>query len=288
MTDRHACGRGWGLWLVALLLLGGSGCETLNTLGSDSKPTARIAGARLTGVSTEAAKLTFDIDVSNPYQVPLPLTNLDFSLATQGSPFVTGSAASQGTVPAKGKKRIELPVSTRFADLLSAVQGVRPGQVVPYTANFTFSAEAPAVGTISLPVTHQGELPIPAAPTVELVSIKWQELSLDTARAVMSLRVINRNAFPIDLNRLGYALTLSDTEVLQSGLGKQAKFEPNGGEQVLEIPLSFSPKRLGFAGLQMLGGRGAGYKIAGTMNADTPYGPIEMPYEKSGETVFRR
>jgi LEA14-like dessication related protein len=285
MLDRGLLRVGW-VMVLALLLLS-VGCESLDRLGAENRPTAKIVGARLAGVNTEAANLVFDVDVSNPYAFPLPLTNLDFSLATQGSPFVSGTAASQGEVPAKGKKRIAIPVSTRFAELFSAAQGVKPGEVVPYTANFNFTAEAPAVGTVSLPVTHRGELPIPTSPEVELKDIRWQALSIDEARATMSLRVVNKNAFPIDLNRLGYTLALAGVDVLQTGIGSEAKFTP-GGEQLLEVPLSFSPKRLGVAGFQMLGGRGAGYRIAGTMSAATPYGPIEMPYEKKGETVFRR
>jgi LEA14-like dessication related protein len=104
----------------------------------------------------------------------------------------------------------------------------------------------------------------------------------------MSLKVVNVNAFPLDLNALRYALSLGGVEVIESSLGSQVKFKANGGEQTLEIPLSFSPQRLGYAALQMLGGRGADYRIAGTMSAGTPFGAIEMPYEKSGSTVFRR
>jgi LEA14-like dessication related protein len=285
MFDRGSSRVGWVMVLATLLL--SVGCESLDKIGTENRPTAKIVGARLAGVNTEAANLVFDVDVSNPYAFPLPLTNLDFALATQGAPFVTGTARSQGEVPAKGKKRIAVPVSTRFSELFAVAQGVKPGQVVPYVANFNFTAEAPAIGTVSLPVTHSGELPIPTSPQVELKQIRWDALSIEEARATMLIRVVNRNAFPIEINRVGYTLELGGIHILDTGIGSGAKFEANG-EQTLEAPLTFSPKRLGAVGFQMLGGRGAGYRFAGTVNASTPQGPIDMPFEKKGETVFRR
>jgi LEA14-like dessication related protein len=279
--------------LLLVSLVGCKGAESF--LGGSSTPTAKLAGAKLRNVTLDAANLVFDVDVSNPYAVPLPLTNLDYALSTGsggggGNPFASGSSASQGEVPARGTKRISLPMTARFADLLRVAEGVKPGQVVPYTASFTFSAEAPAVaggGKISLPVSYQGQLPIPTTPDVSLESIAWQALTISDARATMALRVVNRNAFAVDLTKLSYALSLGGNEVAQGGLGKGAKFAP-GGEQTLEIPLSFSPKRLGLAGLQMLGGSGADYGVSGMMSFDTPFGPLDLPYQKRGATAFRR
>jgi hypothetical protein len=38
----------------------------------------------------------------------------------------------------------------------------------------------------------------------------------------------------------------------------------------------------------VLAGEGAGYKLLGTANVDTPFGAMSLPIEGIGNTVFRR
>ena len=38
----------------------------------------------------------------------------------------------------------------------------------------------------------------------------------------------------------------------------------------------------------MLTGRGAGYSLSGTLAIDTPFGPMALPIDKAGDTIFRR
>jgi LEA14-like dessication related protein len=124
-------------------------------------------------------------------------------------------------------------------------------------------------------------------PQVELTSISWGELSLQEATAVLNLRVKNPNAFPADLNRLAYGLSLAGQPIVETGLPQGASFSA-GGSQDLQIPVSFRPADLGLAVMRILTGDGATYRLGGTMSFDTPYGPIELPFEKSGETAFMR
>ena len=42
------------------------------------------------------------------------------------------------------------------------------------------------------------------------------------------------------------------------------------------------------AAFNMLRGEGAAYRIHGNMSADTPFGPLALPYDSSGDTKFTR
>ena len=94
-------------------------------------------------------------------------------------------------------------------------------------------------------------------------------------------------AFGVDLTKLAYGLSLAGTPIVETSLKQSASF-PGGGTRDLRIPVSFRPMDLGMSVMRILGGEGAAYRLGGTMDFDTPFGPIVLPYERSGETVFKR
>jgi len=143
--------------VLALLLSNVGGCGLLE------KPTARITHVALQDIGVSAATLVFDIDVANPYTVALPLSNVDYALSSRASRFLSGSADLQGTIPAGSSKTLTIPVGIDYRRLLSAVEGTRPGGTVPYTADLGLSVDTPVLGRLRIPMSREGELPIPSA-----------------------------------------------------------------------------------------------------------------------------
>ena len=287
MRSFASCGA-FGALVACALLSGLGGCAAIQDALNLRRPSARLAGVGLRELGLDSATLLFDVEVENPYSVPLPLVNLDYGLSTDGKPFVSGSADIQGTVPAKSKKSVPLPAKVVFLEVLKALEGVRPGAVVPYTAEVGLSVDAPAVGRLRLPMTKKGELPIPAVPDVSIAEIKWDKLTLDEAGGRAKLNLVNRNQFPVDLSKFSYALSLGGVEVARSSIAKPVAFEANGGAGAIEIPISFSPKAAGLAVFEMLLGKGGTYGLAGTLDLATPFGPASLPIDKVGKTLFRR
>jgi len=140
---------------VAALLCGGCGMI--------EKPTAHITGASLQNVSLTEATLLVNVDVVNPYGAPLPLSNVDYALSSQGQPFMRGQADVAGTVPANSTKALTVPVRINYLELLKAVKSARPGTNVPYKADMGLSVDAPIWGKLRLPMSREGELAIPSS-----------------------------------------------------------------------------------------------------------------------------
>ena len=265
-----------------------AGCAALEqVLSGIDKPTARVVGASFAGLTPEHADLAFDVEVSNPYGVALPLTDVSYALDSGGSTFASGQAASAGSIPAKGRKTVTLPVRVGFAQTLKTLQGVRPGAVIPYRAQLSLKGNAPGIGAVSLPVSKSGELPIPTVPEVELVGIQWDELSLQRASAVATLRLKNTNDFAVDLSRLGYDLSLGGRSVADASVSQPPSLKPGQGG-TLTLPLSIRPIDAGVAFFNLLRGSDAAYQIRGTMEATTPFGPLSLPFDRSGDVPFRR
>lgn len=139
------------------LLTGAAGC------GLIGRPSAQVVGVKLQDVSLTSATMLFDVKVDNPYTVPLPMSNLDYALASKGQRFLTGKADIQGAVPAKGSKVLGVPVRISYAELINAVKGARPGSTIPYTADLGLSVDVPALGPLRLPMSKEGQLTIPSA-----------------------------------------------------------------------------------------------------------------------------
>lgn len=139
-----------------------AGCETMQEALNLKKPTARLTGLKFEEVKLDSAMLLFDVEIDNHYPVALPLTNFDYSISTGANKFLSGSAKSQTTVPAKNKKTVSLPAKINYIEMLKALKGIRPGSKIPYNAEFGLSVDTPALGLIRLPLKKEGELVLPS------------------------------------------------------------------------------------------------------------------------------
>ncbi len=265
-----------------------SGCETLMSLGLPAeKPSASIRGVQLKDLSLTSSTLLFDVEVKNPYSVALPLLNLEYGLESKETNFLSGKAEAQGSVPSQGSRVIAVPVKVGFPELLRVLEGIRPGTVIPYTAKLGLTLDVPGAGALKIPLKKEGEFPIPAVPQIELAAIQWEALSLEKASPLLKVRVANKNEFPLDLKAISYGLTLGNVKVADSSIDQTVSFAA-GQENTLELRTSFSPSSFGLAAFQMLTGKGSNYAIGGKMNVQIPFGPLDLPYEKSGKAAFTR
>ena len=151
---------------VALLL--SAGCSVLE------KPSARLLGVAIGDVSLDAATLTFDVEVENPYSVALPLTDIDYNVTSLENTLFVGEAALEGSIPAHGTKAVKLPAKIAYRDVIRAFRGVRPGSQVPYDAKAGLSVKAPIFGPIRIPLSRTGNLDVPTVQ--DLKNTDWQKL----------------------------------------------------------------------------------------------------------------
>lgn len=265
------------------------GCTSVDTIAKSlTKPTAEVTGVKLQNLSLDSATLLFDVKVTNPYAVSLPLVNVDYDLASEGEQILKGQADLQSTIPARKSATVSIPAEIGFLGLLRTLQHFSPGAIIPYEAALGLSVDAPGTGPIRLPVNTAGELPIPAVPKVKIDSIEWGQLSLNSAEGVVRLAIENQNEFPIDLSNLTYALNLGDVEVASATLRKSMSFAKEGGAGTIEIPVSFKPSSLGLALFRMLGGSSAEYMFQGEMDVTTPYGELPLPVSSVGKLLMSK
>ena len=270
--------------LVALL----AGCQSMqDMLGGMQKPTARVMGVSIRGLSLENVVLLFDVEVQNPYAAALPLIDLGYSLTSDGTKFLEGTVTPTGSIPARGSQVLQVPATVPFSSLYSTLKGIKPGANVPYTADFRIGVNVPVLGKIDVPLSKSGDFPVPAVPQVELNSLAVGKLSLDQIKATAILQIKNTNEFPLDLTRLGISFALGGQEVGGTKLSNPVSL-PSGQAKTLEIPLSFSPRAVGIGLLNLLKGDQIAYKVSGAIDANTRYGPLSLPFSHVGNTAVTK
>ena len=265
-----------------------AGCQSLqDIIGGAPKPTAHVIGASIRGLSLENIVLLFDVEIENPYAASLPLIDLGYSLTSGGSKFLEGTVKPTGSIPARGKQVIQLPATVPFSSLFATLKGVKPGAIVPYTADFRIGVNAPVLGRLDIPLSKSGELPVPAVPQVELTSLAIGKLSLDQMTASAKLQVKNTNQFPLDLTKLGVSFALGGQDVGGSKLANSVNLPP-GQATTLDVPLSFSPRAVGVGLVNLLKGNQIAYKVSGSIDANTRFGPLSLPFSHIGNTAVTR
>ena len=270
--------------LLAVLFL--SGCTMLqDAMRTQPAPTVRLAGVILEDISLTQATLNFDLAVTNNYSVPLPVANVAYSVASGGQPFLTGSADLQTTIAVGETKTLRLPAKFTYLQIVTAVKNIRPGAVMPYDAKLDVSVDVPIAGRVAVPLAKSGQIPIPNVPSIDITAIRWQELSLTRATAVLDLKVGNTSQFDMTLSQLGGALSLAGISVGDIAAKSGPALKP-GQEGSVQIPITISPENLGISVIRMLSGSGSDYKLAGSLNIGTPFGAMQIPYDRSGKVSF--
>ena len=149
--------------VLALLpvLLFAVGCQqtTVDT------PTAAIKSMNVGDVTPDGLTMNFNVAVSNPNKIDLPVSGADYKLGLGGVDVVTDTAQTTGAIPALGSKDVSMPVHVKFQDLLKAKNALAAGKGdVPYDlsggVNFNPGGYVAMLGTRALrvPVQYTGTL----------------------------------------------------------------------------------------------------------------------------------
>jgi LEA14-like dessication related protein len=143
--------------LALLLLACATGCSNLQ------RPTTALKSANLGNVTTDGVDVNFNVAVTNPNPVSIPLSKTGYTLSLGKAKVLEGKLNTDTTVLANGVSELNLPVHVTFDQLLLAEQAIRAsGGNVPYTFSGTldFSGSTPLAMPLNVPFEYKGELPL--------------------------------------------------------------------------------------------------------------------------------
>ena len=254
---------------MALLTALISACATFPLT---ERPEIQAVHPRIDGVDFQGVNLAFDVDVDNPYPIPIRTPSFRYGIDIEGSKFFDSEAASGIDLPAKNVGTVTLPVRLSYSDLFRTYQGLADAPEASYKLNGVLIF--PVLGrSLELPLSHSGTVPIIRPPTFSDINIDMANISLLKTKINVDTAMKNPNAFSLGIEDLGYVLKLGDVEL--GGLtATTANTLDSGQTGQLSLTGELSPAS---AIVNLIrGGSAGGAKILPSGSIQTPYGPVKL------------
>jgi len=245
------------------------------------KPTADVSGIHIPSINLKKLEIVVDVLITNPNPVPIPLVDIDYLVESNGRKLVSGLIPDAGTIHAHGSETIKIPITIIYDDIKDTYDDIKPGSIIPYRIKVGLIADVPVFGKLTLPLEKEGEIPVPYKPDVDLDKVEFDSFSFEETSATLHMKLENKNDFDLGLNALEYEVWLAGVSIVNAKLSKSAKVEKNGISYI-QLPVSFRPKDFGSALWDMIRGKGAGYAMKGNLDMDSPFGPMQLPFNKEG------
>lgn len=139
--------------------LGLSGCSAIGLAGIE-EPEVRLMGVDVGSVGLDSAELLFDFNVDNPNDRDLMLDGVAYRLDVEGARLLDGRRGERLEIYSGRDNRVTLPVTVRYEDLARALRSLRREDRPSYELQADFEFDAPVVGTLVVPVTQRGRVPL--------------------------------------------------------------------------------------------------------------------------------
>ena len=263
-------------------------CSALNNFVGEAKPRppeVDFVGAKLTGLSFDAADLLFDIKIRNPNSVGLKMAGFDYDFLINDNSFLKGDKRDTLRIAAVGDSVVQIPLSLSYVSIYQAFQSLRNQDVSNYQIKVGFSFELPVLGVVNIPVSKSGEFPLLKLPKVKLGALKLKNLSLTGADLLLSVQLENPNAFSMLLKGLQYQFEVGGRDWI-SGSAEKATQVAEKGQGVIEIPLSLNLLEMGTSVYKLLAGdKELNYQFGGKLDLATSLpllGAVSLPFDHSG------
>jgi len=144
--------------LVAALAV--SACSGLGGLANMVEPEVDVTDVKVLGTTLTGADLLFQFRVDNPNAVALVLDDIGYRLRLNGEPLLDGRRTQETRIEASGRSIVELPVTIKFEDVYRVIRSFEGKKKPEYALDADFRFDVPILGSVTVPVTERGEIPM--------------------------------------------------------------------------------------------------------------------------------
>ncbi len=144
--------------LAAVLAL--AACAGLGGYADLVRPEVDVTDVKLLGTTLTGADLVFEFRVDNPNAVALVLDGIGYRLRLNDEPLLDGRRDEETTIAASGRSVVELPVTIRYEDLYRVIRSFEGKRRSDYALDADFRFAVPILGSVTVPVSKRGEIPL--------------------------------------------------------------------------------------------------------------------------------
>lgn len=292
IQNKSSRSRGFGTWFIpAMLGMLLTGCDMLPTkqaatsIEKTIKPTASIEDVSIQTLSPQGIILDVAFEVNNPNAFPINLAGYGYSLHINGKQLLMGNQREKMSVAANGNSRLVVPMAINFADMTLIGREFTNRETFDYAVVMKTSLEYPVLGTLEVPASMSGELPVPRLPSVSVSRLSVAKMDLAGADVKVSLQVDNPNSFGLDIHQLNYLFSVNGAQWLQSELEGPVQLDSKQSKEIV-VPVKIETAKMGAALLEMLNSnQSLKYQLSGDMTLDSSIPllkDINLPFDVAG------
>ena len=276
------------LTLILIVVL--AGCAQLSKQAESIKPAVNLTNVRLASINFERADLVFDFEIDNENPVPLRLSSLNYDLKIEDQSLVSGVADKNLQIRANSISTVELSVSLKFDDLKKLPGELKDRDRITYKLDTQIMVDIPLIGVQAIPVSKQGELPVPKLPGIKLKDVKLDKLGSTHADVVAQIEIDNPNAFDLAISNLEYQLNINQQTLGQGKISWISRI-PKKDKGTIDIPFKLDLLSMGQAAYALLSQKQAfEYRLTGSVTLDTGLEllrNVNMPLDIEGNSVLK-
>ena len=278
------------LALIAVLLLPTGCAQLFRVVG---KPEITAVRPRITGLDFDGVDLAFDIDVHNPYIVPINSPKFRYGIDVEGAQLAGGETDAGVNLPAKSTSTVTLPVRLRYLSLWETYKKLADAREFTYTLRGVFAVSAMG-RSFDLPLSHTGKLPVVRPPRFSNITVQFSGATSgggqggpagppveggQTWRAVtVTADIENPNVFDIGITSMGCVLSVAGADLAKVTASTEGKIRADGtGRASLTGQVTSDEASTAAALFRILwGGERVAPKLAPVGSIETPYGAVKF------------
>ncbi|SNR50438.1 MULTISPECIES: LEA type 2 family protein [Hymenobacter] len=238
------------LLALALLLAGAAFLYFRTDKGKELLPTLENASLNVNNITSSTLKAQMKVDLRNQMPVTLRIDSLSYVTRVDGELLTKGAKDRPTVLQGDSVSHLTLPVSVQLDNLKRKVRTSQQ-DCVDVEMVMNLYTRLPVAGPQKIPVRVTKRVYIPKLPKIEVADVDVKDLGLKNGEAIVSLRVINYNPFPVTVRRVSYTFRVSDDMEVKGVETKDVTFRKRGAE-LMPIHVHFEPKampKVAFKGL---------------------------------------
>lgn len=243
----------FSLPLSILLLILLTSCGALRDAANVQEPDVRFSNMSIQTIDFDGVTLLFDFDVTNPNRLDVSAESYNYEFFINGQSFINGTQEERLEIGSQSTSTVQVPVSMTFSNLYESFRSVLQQDSISYRMDTAVSFSLPVIGTRTVPVQAEGNLPIPKVPRIRFGDFEMKRLSFSGAEVDISFTVDNPNPFGITLAGADYTLQVNGNEWLDTSLREAIRVSGSETREVT-IPLELSASQMGPALVEMMRG----------------------------------
>ena len=234
------------VWLLAL-----TGCESLPSLATPQKPSAKVTDMRLSDVTFANADVLFDVELTNPNPFTINLEGGSYALKINDQSLFEGSLPDALRMQAFQPTQTTIRVGIEYTKILALADSFEDRDEFDFMLVSGLDVRVPGLGVVTLPLNYEGTLPILRVPELRSIAVQKQSLNVTGAELMLQVDIHNPNGIDLNLNEFDYQFKVDQATWAKGSLNRKLALSAHSSDR-LEIPISLSFLKMGMTIYRMI------------------------------------